>query len=190
MTLNFEYNGLYKIISGGQTGADIAGLKAAVLFGVDTGGTAPKDFKIQGGFNPSLADFGLMPKGTYVERTRQNVSDSDGTVIFGVDLNSPGSVLTARSVLNAKKPLCTLNIHDFLIMSHSDIVDTSKEFAVSLQDFIVSNKIRVLNVAGNRELRNTGNIIEGITERIVVNALGLLHIDGLLIRKTSDSNHK
>jgi hypothetical protein len=45
---------LRKIISGGQTGADIAGLDAAVLLHIPTGGTVMKGFKTESGPNFEL----------------------------------------------------------------------------------------------------------------------------------------
>jgi hypothetical protein len=52
-----------KLISGGQTGADRAGLEAAKALGIATGGTAPKGWRIENpdgtsGSDPSLAEFG------------------------------------------------------------------------------------------------------------------------------------
>src|SRR4026209_2505006 len=75
-----------KIISGGQTGADIAGLKAAVLLGIPTGGFAAKGYRTENGLNPELGTlYGLVDTGVYnyLHRTELNVHRSDGTVLFG-----------------------------------------------------------------------------------------------------------
>ncbi len=75
---------LRKIISGGQTGADMGGLLAAKELGLETGGTAPGGYKTEKGRNLDLRDiYGLTQFGTYPQRTRINVRDSDATVIFG-----------------------------------------------------------------------------------------------------------
>jgi len=148
---------LEKIISGGQTGADQAGLKAGKLLGLQTGGTAPWNWMTQKGPQEALLkSYGLAagPKDprTYPMRTRLNVQNSDGTVWFG-DLSSPGGRLTHRCAneCNPQKPM--------------KVNPNSKE----LMEWIVEHQIKVLNVAGNREEKNPG-----ITQRticIIVNAV-------------------
>ncbi len=140
---------LTKIISGGQTGADQAGLIAAGILGLERGGTAPPKFMTDSGANPLLLrnHFGLVegdpdPR-TYPKRTRQNIKDSDGTVVFG-NLSSPGTSLTINLARNYPKPLLTNP-------------DSSQ-----LRSWLRDNEIQVLNVAGNRERKN-----QGITKRVV-----------------------
>jgi hypothetical protein len=101
---------LQKLISGGQAGADRAGLDAAKALGIPTGGTAPKGWRIclpdgSDGSDPSLAELGLVEHALreYPPRTRQNVADSDGTVWFGY-VDSPGGKLTVRTCRKLKKP--------------------------------------------------------------------------------------
>ena len=48
-----------KVISGGQTGADRAGLFAARKFAIETGGYAPRGWLTESGTAPWLADYGL-----------------------------------------------------------------------------------------------------------------------------------
>src|SRR5690606_40779974 len=86
---------LRKIISGGQQGADFGGLLAGKDLNLETGGTAPKDYRTENGSNYKLIEFGLKEHSSfeYPPRTKQNVQDSDGTIIFG-RLESPGSILT------------------------------------------------------------------------------------------------
>lgn len=128
-----------KIISGGQTGADFAGLVAAKDEGIATGGTAPKGWRIclpdgSDGTNPELADFGLVEhtSSDYPPRTKQNVKDSDGTVWIGYT-GSGGAKLTLSTAEKLGK--------------HS-IVNPSE---MELARWIIQNQIKVLNVAGNRE---------------------------------------
>jgi hypothetical protein len=82
---------LDRVISGGQTGADQAGLRAARGAGIPTGGWAPLGWLVEsddGRRNiaaPWLADYGLAecPEPGYPARTKANVRDSDGTLWFG-----------------------------------------------------------------------------------------------------------
>lgn len=127
-----------KIISGGQSGVDRAGLEAAFDLGVETGGTAPKSWRIclqdgSDGSDPELGTkFGLVEHFSYdyPPRTRQNILDSDRTVWFG--FKSPGSLITINTCIKQRKPY---------ILNPSD---------QQLADWILENNISVLNVAGNR----------------------------------------
>ena len=71
---------IIKIISGGQTGADIAGVDAAIECNVNYGGCLPKGRKCEDGTVPlSYTEFKELVRGGYPKRTEQNVIDSDGT---------------------------------------------------------------------------------------------------------------
>ena len=97
---------LEKIISGGQTGGDEGGLKAGKALGLQTGGFAPKGWRVDGGTNPWLAEYGLVEttSSNYTLRTEENVKASDATVIFG-DAHSPGCGLTQRLCKRHGKPV-------------------------------------------------------------------------------------
>ena len=75
----------FKIVSGGQTGADQAGLLAARAAGIETGGWAPEGWDTEDGPAPWLEDFGLTEctVAGYPARTEANARDSDGTAWFG-----------------------------------------------------------------------------------------------------------
>ena len=130
---------LEKIISGGQTGADRAGLDFALAHAIPHGGWCPKG---------RLAEDGTISQGYKLEetptaypdqRTEWNVRDSDGTAIFSVaaDLNG-GSKLTAVLAQKQGKPCLHISAGD----------SSSPEDA--LVRFVQRNKIRVLNIAGPR----------------------------------------
>ncbi len=133
-----------KIISGGQTGADRAGLDAAKESGIVTGGRCPRLYRTETGSDQSLKQYGLTETASsdYTERTKLNVMDSDGTVIFADVSNgkitSRGSLLTLKTARENDKP-CVVN-------------PTGAE----LIKWIKSNNISVLNVAGNRESTSAG----------------------------------
>ena len=133
---------LRKIISGGQTGADQAGLLAAGALGLETGGTAPPGYMTDAGPQPTLLmRYGLVEgepdTRIYPRRTEKNVLDSDGSVIFGNQF-SPGCQLTIRLCTKYRKP-CIIN-----------------PTPLDLYIFVLTNNISVLNVAGNRERTNPG----------------------------------
>lgn len=136
-----------KVISGGQTGADKAGLVAAYNLGIKTGGTAPQGWRIclpdgSDGTDPELGEkYGLVQHKSreYPPRTKQNVIDSDGTVWIGYN-KSPGGKLTAKTCYEKGKPL---------------ILNPTPE---QLRRWILENNIKVLNVAGNRESSDNPDI--------------------------------
>lgn len=136
---------LVRIISGGQTGADQGGLEAAVRLGIPTGGKVPLGFKTENGAMPELGElYGLEELMTpeYPPRTRYNVVDSDGTIIFG-RTSETGSWLTRSMCLEGGRPC--LWIEDF-----------SEAEKLKIVEFISKFKIRTLNIAGNRESKYPG----------------------------------
>lgn len=157
---------LKKIISGGQTGADQGGLFAGRELGLETGGTAPKDWRTQAGPAPWLADFGLVESQfvEYSARTRQNVVDSDGTVIFGKI--SPGSRSTRNHCLGQGKPYLWIPLAD-ASLSLEDI--RGPQFT----RWLIDNRIEVLNTAGNREEVSPG-ICGYVTHFIIASVRPLL----------------
>ncbi len=132
---------LVKVISGGQTGADIGGVKAAKLAGLKTGGTMPKGFKTLEGPRPEYAAlFGMTEHASpnYPPRTHQNAKDSDGTVRFAANFSTSGEICTLTGVRKSGKEL-----FDVAILGTVQ----PKELAA----WLVEKKITVLNVAGNSE---------------------------------------
>jgi hypothetical protein len=87
--------------SGGQTGVDIAALRAARACGIPTGGIMPKGFRTLDGPHPDWArEFSLTEHASseYAPRTFQNVRDADITVQIAADFTSSGERCTARAV--------------------------------------------------------------------------------------------
>ncbi len=81
-----------KIVTGGQTGADQAGWRAARSLGLPTGGWMPRGFETEAGPCPAF----VREYGGYRERTQANTLDSDATVWFG-NPSSPGGKTTLRA---------------------------------------------------------------------------------------------
>ena len=86
--------------------------------------------------------------GDYPPRTKLNVKTSDGTVVFG-DSSDIGTALTLRYLDWEDKPF---------------IVNPSID---ELVEFITSNKIEILNVAGTRGSRMTNNQKEQILQIMI-----------------------
>tara|TARA_Y100000310_G_C20466958_1_gene708125 strand:+ start:272 stop:721 length:450 start_codon:yes stop_codon:yes gene_type:complete len=132
-----------KVISGGQTGADQAGLTAAMTLGLETGGWVSVGFRTENGPFRGLATLGLQEHGRgYKPRTIRNVRSADGTVWFG-RTSSPGAKLTMGEARRQDTPL-------FVVRAPTP--STQQAFRTWARDW----KIETLNVAGNRESTNPG----------------------------------
>ena len=130
-----------KIISGGQTGVDRAALDVALKHGIKCGGWCPAGRLDEFGKIPDWYPVQELQGGGFIERTLQNVKDSDGTVvIYPVELRG-GTQQTVRFCLELKRP------HELI-----DASKISAEGAAKLiGDFVDKNKIGILNVAGPRQ---------------------------------------
>lgn len=129
------------VISGGQIGADIAGVRAAKLAGIKTGGNMPLGFITLDGMKPEYREeFGMREAvtGSYRTRTELNVRDSDGTIRIAYRWHSPGELCTLRAINWFEKPYLDI-----------DPANPLKPRAVAL--WLRSKQIKVLNVAGNAD---------------------------------------
>ena len=76
---------LRKIISGGQTGADCAGLDFAIEVGLEHGGFVPRGRRAEDGRIPGQYHLTELSSISYAVRTKRNVREADGTVVFSLD---------------------------------------------------------------------------------------------------------
>lgn len=142
--LDIPYHGLYKVISGGQTGADQAGLFCALYAGIATGGSISKGFRTALGPAPELGEiFGLIESKSadYPPRTKDNAFNSDGTVRLASNFKTAGEQLTLRYVQAAGKPCLSL------LLDGKDYDRKAEE----LVEFVINHSIGCLNVAGNAD---------------------------------------
>ncbi len=84
---------LKKIISGSQSGADIAGIDATIYHSIPYGGWVPKGRKTSSGPLPTKYEVIELNSEGYPQRTRKNVIEADGTAIFTHGQLSGGSYL-------------------------------------------------------------------------------------------------
>jgi hypothetical protein len=130
-----------KIVSGGQTGADRAGLDIAIRWGFPHGGWCPKGRKAENGPISSQYQLVETPSASYLQRTEWNVRDSDATVIFTIAATlTGGSKRTEEFATKHRKPCLHLPRHS----------SSYEPTALILQRFVEANGVQVLNVAGTR----------------------------------------
>ena len=97
---------IFKIISGGQTGADKGGLIAAKKAKLKTGGIAPKGFMTEAGKDPSLkSEYGLRENFSddLKERTLSNLRGAHCTIVFATKPGSRGTKFTIDSLKKEKR---------------------------------------------------------------------------------------
>ena len=129
------------VISGGQTGADQAGWRAAKAVGIATGGWMPRGFLTEDGPRPEFAEMYEAKQATstaYPERTRLNAWSGDITLWFG-DPSSRGGKVTLKE--------CGINLR--IWPGHSQF-----DWKVAQVAEWISRPLpgcRILNIAGNRE---------------------------------------
>ncbi len=144
------------IYSGGQTGVDIAALRAASSLGIPTGGTMPKGWLTLVGPRPEYAAlYGMVEAKTadYPTRTRANVAAADLTIRVAVDFNSAGELCTYRAIRTAGKPWIDIQLHTDRTPFDADVR------IAFLQIRNLSARLGrplILNVAGNSERRAPG----------------------------------
>src|SRR5258708_40165312 len=108
---------LRKIVSGGQTGVDRAALDAALVAGFACGGWVTWNRMAEDGVIASRYPLVPLPKGGYRQRTRLNVSDSDGTAILYNESLKGGTRLTRN--------LCALLNRLYILISAREMLQTS-----------------------------------------------------------------
>ena len=129
-----------KIISGGQTGVDRAALDVALKHGIESGGWCPTGRLDEIGRIPDRYPVEELEDGGFIERTLQNIKDSDGTVIIYPGKLSGGTEQTLHLCVDQRRP------HEVIDASN---VSTEKA-AQLIAEFVRENKIEILNVAGPR----------------------------------------
>ena len=150
---------LTKIISGGQTGVDRGGLDAALKYNFPCGGWCPEGRRAEDGIISSYYPLSEMPTARYLDRTRRNVEDSDGTLIITRGFPVGGTKETINFACRLSKPYM--------------IVDLEKDISIcAICAWIKSSHIEVLNVAGPRESKCPG--IADETVQLVSSVLDLL----------------
>jgi hypothetical protein len=129
-----------KIISGGQTGADRAGLDVAIELGIAHGGWIPKGRKTEEGRLPD--EYHLLETNSidYAQRTELNIVDSDGTLIMSHGPLAEGSALTQELARKHRRPCLHIDLKEMDDSTAAEIINM----------WIDTRQIKTLNVAGPR----------------------------------------
>ena len=131
---------LLTLISGAQTGVDRGALDAALDAGFPCGGWCPEGRLAEDGTIPDRYPVRELPGAGYKQRTRQNVIDSDGTLILYFGEITGGTLKTLQLCRHLSKPVLTIDAH----------LHDADAAARQALDFINHHSIATLNVAGPR----------------------------------------
>lgn len=133
----FMAAGGFRLVSGGQSGADRTALDWAIEQGIQHGGWCPRGRKAEDGVLPECYQLKETPAPCYLQRTEWNVRDSDATLIFTLDAKlDGGSKRTAAFADRLGKPWLHVRpgVHPKYVVR-----------------FLVKHGVKTLNVAGKRE---------------------------------------
>lgn len=130
-----------KIISGGQTGADMAALDTAIDHEIPHGGWLPKGRLTENGPLPEKYQLQEMATENNEDRTEKNILAADATLIVSHGRLKGGTELTGKLAQKHCKPLLHID------MSKMSVAYATRLLVIWLQ----GNGVRVLNVAGPRE---------------------------------------
>ena len=131
---------LRKVISGGQTGVDRAGLDAALAAGIPVGGYCPKGRKAEDGAIPSIYPLHELDSSAYSRRTEMNVVESNGTLIFNKGHLTQGTKLTHDFTAKHLKPCLIVQLDAEQMIDPLQVIR-----------WLQGHQIAILNVAGPRE---------------------------------------
>jgi hypothetical protein len=141
-----------KIISGGQTGVDRAALDVAIELGIPHGGSCPRGRLAEDGPIPAKYQLTEHASPSYDDRTRQNVADSDATLILcdtaqeGTSALRGGTKLTFSESGRQRRPCLVVQLGD----------EPSATGIAAARSWLAEHRIATLNVAGPRESQSPG----------------------------------
>lgn len=136
---------LTKVISGGQTGVDRAGLDWGEIHCLPIGGYCPDDCRAEDGTVPER--YGLIPleSGGYRERTEANVVASDGTLVLNTGALSGGTQMTVSFAKKHGKPYLLVQLDEATCVPPEECLQWLRTYA-----------IHCLNIAGPRASKTAG----------------------------------
>ena len=137
------FKSIKKIISGAQTGVDLAALDFALENNIPCGGWCPKGRINENGVIPDKYHLKETATAEYSERTEMNIKDSDGTLVIYSQNIDKGTKLTLKRAMELQKPFYTIDLND-------------KADLESFYQWLNVYKIETLNIAGPRESNSPG----------------------------------
>lgn len=135
---------LIKVISGGQTGVDRAGLDAALSLDIPIGGWCPKGRRAEDGKVPDKYPLKETFESNYLQRTEFNARDADATIIMSRFSQDTSGIQYTKQFCRKWKTL---------IMDFSKLYNPMFGYKDIFDMLLLC---RVINVAGPREESDSG----------------------------------
>jgi len=149
---------LKKIISGDQSGVEIAALDVALKLDIPHAGWTYKRKRAKDGVLPEHYNLNTLDVPSYHDRLEKNIMDSDGTVIL-----THGKLIIGLKII---KDLANKNNKPCLYV---DLTECSLNHAVSsIRKWVINNEIETVYFTGSKAVgeskiyEETARIIEGI----------------------------
>jgi hypothetical protein len=136
-----------KVISGGQTGVDRAGLDAALNAGIPIGGYCPRGRLAEDGTIPDKYPLNELESIEPYYRTEQNVIHADGTLILNKGILAAGTKLTHDFTVTYGKPSLIVQLDADQLIEPAHVIR-----------WLQGQYINTLNIAGPRESKCQGGI--------------------------------
>ncbi len=125
------------IVTGGQTGIDLAATDAAIAAKIDWSGIVPRGRVNEAGRIPDrYAAFQEGPSHDPIVRTRANVDRSDAVLVLTDGSASPGTDAAVQYARDTAKPVCVITI--------------DRDAVSRIVEFVAMEGPEILNVAGPR----------------------------------------
>lgn len=134
------------IVSGGQAGADRAALDWAREHRYRIGGWCPKGRRAEDGVIDAAYPLKETESRGYIQRTRLNVTHSDGTLIVNIGELTGGSLVTRQCAERCGCPV---------LVAQTDAGITA-DLVSQVIEWVRAHPITTLNVAGPRESKRPG----------------------------------
>ena len=129
-----------KIISGGQTGVEIAALDTAIKLNIPHEGWAFLRKRKKGEFWPAQYNLKTIDRPSYHDRLKKNIMDSDGTVI-----------LTCGQLVLGSKIINELAVKNNKSCLYLDLTKCSVTHAISsIRNWITNNEIETIFFTGSQ----------------------------------------
>ena len=122
---------------------DRAALDCAIALDIPHGGWCPAGRSAEDGIIPGRYRLVETDSPEYVDRTRKNVEDSDGTLILNRNQLEGGTAATLGFARSCGRPALVVDLDDPPAMD-------------DIRDWLVANNIKQCNVAGPRESKIPG----------------------------------
>ncbi len=133
-----------KIISGGRTGAGRAALDAAMKLGIAHGGWVLNGKMTEDGPLSDKYDLKEMPDQNHSERTKNNIKEACGTLILSHGKFREHFDFIKKMSERFSKPMLHVDLQTTIAFNAATLIN----------DWIVDNDIRILNVTGPRDERD------------------------------------